>query len=80
VPALAQRLLDAGIADQAKLDAADAQAREMAVAADAFAQASPQPDPDTLFDYDYATPVNGDLHHLPGQPLFPLALGQGGAL
>jgi pyruvate dehydrogenase E1 component alpha subunit len=78
IPALAQRLLDAGIADQAQLDAADARAKQMAQDADAFAQASPLPDPATLFDYDYATPVNGDLHRLPGQPLFPLALGKGG--
>jgi pyruvate dehydrogenase E1 component alpha subunit len=72
LPALAARLEAAGALSAAEAAEADARARAAVEAAAAFAQASPAPDPATLFDYDYATPVPGDLRRLPGTPLFPL--------
>ncbi|HEV7934621.1 MAG TPA: pyruvate dehydrogenase (acetyl-transferring) E1 component subunit alpha [Actinomadura sp.] len=57
----------------------DAEARakiEAEVAAEiedaaAFADESPYPDVSTLFDYTYATPVAGESHRLPADPVFP---------
>jgi pyruvate dehydrogenase E1 component alpha subunit len=39
----------------------------------AFADESPHPDVSTLFDYTYATPVAGESHRLPADPVFPVS-------
>ncbi|WP_081512131.1 pyruvate dehydrogenase (acetyl-transferring) E1 component subunit alpha [Nocardia donostiensis] len=44
--------------------------RAEVAAAVEFADASPHPEPSSLFDYTYATPVEGDSRRLPADPLF----------
>jgi pyruvate dehydrogenase E1 component alpha subunit len=69
VPDFRQRLLEAGILDEAQASAIEADVDEQVAAAVAFADASPNPTPDQLFDYAYATPVANAPSALPGDPL-----------
>ncbi|MEU1432087.1 pyruvate dehydrogenase (acetyl-transferring) E1 component subunit alpha [Nocardia sp. NPDC005746] len=64
------RLLEAGVLSEESAAAIEADVKERVRAAVDFADQSPHPDPATLFDYNYATPVAGDSHRLPGDPLF----------
>jgi pyruvate dehydrogenase E1 component alpha subunit len=66
----AQELVQAGVCDQATLDALDEAVLARIDEIAAFAEASPHPDVATLFDYTYATPVPNDSRRLPGQTLF----------
>lgn len=63
-------LVAAGIIDDDGADALERSADEEVDAAVAFAESSPHPDPSSLFDHTYATPVRGDSHRLPADPLF----------
>jgi pyruvate dehydrogenase E1 component alpha subunit len=69
VPAFRQRLLDAGILDEAAAAQIEAEVDEEVAAAVAFADASPDPTPDQLFENAYATAVANAPHTLPGQPV-----------
>jgi pyruvate dehydrogenase E1 component alpha subunit len=71
VHTFAERLKKQGLLDDAAIKRIDDAAMDVVAKAAAFAEASPFPDVDTLFDYTYATPVNGDSRRLPGEPLFP---------
>ncbi|GAB2511804.1 pyruvate dehydrogenase (acetyl-transferring) E1 component subunit alpha [Nocardia heshunensis] len=64
------RLLEAGVLSEDSAAAIEADVKARVVEAVDFADQSPHPDPATLFDYNYATPVAGDSHRLPGDPLF----------
>ncbi|MGW4355327.1 pyruvate dehydrogenase (acetyl-transferring) E1 component subunit alpha [Nocardia sp. NPDC004582] len=64
------RLLEAGVLSEESAAAIEAEVKERVRVAVDFADQSPHPDPATLFDYNYATPVAGDSHRLPGDPLF----------
>lgn len=63
-------LLSSGALDERSAEELERSAQAEADAAVAFADASPHPDPATLFDYTYASPVAGELHRLPADPLF----------
>lgn len=65
------RLITAGVADDAALDAVAAAVRDEADAAVAFADGSPHPDPSTLFDHTYATPLPTETRRLPADALHP---------
>lgn len=69
VPAFRQRLIGAGILDEAAAHALDDDAEARVDAAVNFADTSPDPGVDQLFDYVYATPVPHAPHQLPGDPL-----------
>ncbi len=68
VPALRQRLLSAGLLDEAQAQRIEAEADKKVAAAVAFADSSPDPTPGQLFDYAYASPVANAAHGLPGDP------------
>jgi len=63
-------LLSSGALDERSAEELERSAQAEADAAVAFADASPHPDPATLFDYTYASPVAGERHRLPADPLF----------
>lgn len=69
VPAFRQRLIEAGILDEAHARAVDEQAETQVDAAVAFADSSPDPEPGQLFAYAYATPVANAPQQLPGDPV-----------
>jgi pyruvate dehydrogenase E1 component alpha subunit len=67
VAAFAERLMDAGLLDQAQLRSLDEEVEAEIEDAVQFADASPEPDPDRLFEYSYATPVANQPSALPGE-------------
>ncbi|MCL5048898.1 MAG: pyruvate dehydrogenase (acetyl-transferring) E1 component subunit alpha [Firmicutes bacterium] len=70
IPKVEQQLLDMGYITKADIDAIAAEAKKRVQDAVTFAEQSPNPDLDKLFSNVYATKINGDLHRLPGEPLF----------
>ena len=54
IPRFRKHLVESGLADQAELEAIDAETKQEMVDAIAFARSSPQPDPVTAMDYVYA--------------------------
>ncbi|MFF2083264.1 pyruvate dehydrogenase (acetyl-transferring) E1 component subunit alpha [Nocardia sp. NPDC058176] len=64
------RLREAGVLTDHALATIERDVTAGVAAAVEFAESSPHPDPATLFDYNYATPVPGDSHRLPADPLF----------
>ncbi|HET8795258.1 MAG TPA: pyruvate dehydrogenase (acetyl-transferring) E1 component subunit alpha [Arthrobacter sp.] len=69
LPAMRNRLLQAGAFDEDQAMKIEADADEQVAAAVAFADSSPDPSPDELFDYAYATDVPNAPHTLPGDPV-----------
>ncbi|NEA29668.1 pyruvate dehydrogenase (acetyl-transferring) E1 component subunit alpha [Actinomadura bangladeshensis] len=67
---MALDLEDAGILSHEDRDRLDAEVTAEVDEAAKFADESPEPDISTLFDYTYATPVPGDLHRFPADPVF----------
>ncbi|TDD78965.1 pyruvate dehydrogenase (acetyl-transferring) E1 component subunit alpha [Actinomadura rubrisoli] len=67
---MALELQEAGILSHDDRDRLDAEVTAEVDAAAAFADASPAPEVSTLFDYTYATPVPGESHRLPADPVF----------
>ncbi|WP_084215820.1 pyruvate dehydrogenase (acetyl-transferring) E1 component subunit alpha [Pseudonocardia spinosispora] len=63
-------LIEAHIADDSELAALESEAHVEVDAAVEFADTSPHPEVSTLFDYTYATPVAGQTHRLPADPVF----------
>jgi len=63
-------LLAAGVADEERLTALEAQAKAQADEAVTFAAQSPHPDVSTLFDHTYATPVANESRRLPADALY----------
>ncbi|AHH19896.1 pyruvate dehydrogenase E1 component subunit alpha [Nocardia nova SH22a] len=63
-------LLEIGALTEDSAAALDTDVTADVIAAVEFADASPHPEPSSLFDYNYATPVPGDSHRLPADPLF----------
>ncbi|MFB4308847.1 pyruvate dehydrogenase (acetyl-transferring) E1 component subunit alpha [Actinomadura sp. GTD37] len=63
-------LEEAGVLSHEERDRLDAEVTAEVDAAAAFADESPAPEISTLFDYTYATPVPGDLHRFPADPVF----------
>lgn len=70
LPALRDRLLAAGLLDEATAEAIEAEVAAAVDDAVAFAEESPDPDPGRLFTNVYATPVANAPRALPGDPLF----------
>ncbi|WP_225731528.1 MULTISPECIES: pyruvate dehydrogenase (acetyl-transferring) E1 component subunit alpha [unclassified Nocardia] len=64
------KLLDAGVLTAESAADIEREVAESVAAAVEFADSSPHPEPSSLFDYNYATPVPGDSHRLPADPLF----------
>ncbi|MEV5833600.1 pyruvate dehydrogenase (acetyl-transferring) E1 component subunit alpha [Nocardia sp. NPDC052112] len=63
-------LFEAGVlTEDSAADIEENVTAEVAAAVE-FADASPHPEPSSLFDFTYATPVAGDSHRLPADPLF----------
>lgn len=71
VPAFRDRLIQAGILDEAAARAIDDQAEAQVDAAVEFADSSPDPELGQLFAYVYATPVPNAPQRLPGEPVVP---------
>ncbi|WP_433462823.1 pyruvate dehydrogenase (acetyl-transferring) E1 component subunit alpha [Spirillospora sp. CA-128828] len=67
---MALDLEEAGILSHDDRDRLDAEIKAEVDAAAAFADESPAPEVSTLFDYTYATPVQGELRRLPADPVF----------
>jgi pyruvate dehydrogenase E1 component alpha subunit len=67
---MALDLEEAGILSHEDRDRLDAEVTAEVDEAAKFADESPEPDVSTLFDYTYATPVPGDLHRFPADPVF----------
>ncbi|MEU8340749.1 pyruvate dehydrogenase E1 component alpha subunit [Actinomadura meyerae] len=67
---MALELEEAGILSHEDRDRLDAEVTAEVDEAAAFADESPAPEISTLFDYTYATPVPGDLHRFPADPVF----------
>lgn len=63
-------LLEAGVLTEDSAAEIEASVTAEVAAAVEFADASPHPEQSSLFDYNYATPVAGDSHRLPADPLF----------
>ena len=67
---MALDLEEAGILSHEDRDRLDGEVTAEVDEAAKFADESPEPDVSTLFDYTYATPVPGDLHRFPADPVF----------
>jgi pyruvate dehydrogenase E1 component alpha subunit len=67
---MALELEEAGVLSHEDRDKLDAEVTAEVEDAAAFADQSPHPDVSTLFDYTYATPVEGELRRLPADPVF----------
>ena len=67
---MALDLEDAGLLSHEERDRLDAEVTAEVDEAAKFADESPAPEISTLFDYTYATPVAGDLHRFPADPVF----------
>ncbi|GAA2586594.1 pyruvate dehydrogenase (acetyl-transferring) E1 component subunit alpha [Actinomadura fulvescens] len=67
---MALELEEAGLLGHEERDRLDVEVTAEVEDAAAFADQSPHPDVSTLFDYTYATPVEGELRRLPADPVF----------
>ncbi|MFG2002881.1 pyruvate dehydrogenase (acetyl-transferring) E1 component subunit alpha [Spirillospora sp. NPDC048911] len=67
---MALELEEAGVLSLEEREKIDAEVTAEVEDAAAFADQSPHPDVSTLFDYTYATPVEGELRRLPADPVF----------
>ncbi|MFA1545608.1 pyruvate dehydrogenase (acetyl-transferring) E1 component subunit alpha [Actinomadura chokoriensis] len=67
---MALDLEEAGVLSREERDRIDAEVTAEIDEAAAFADESPAPEISTLFDYTYATPVEGELRRFPADPVF----------
>ncbi len=78
LPAFRQRLIEAGVLDDAAATAIEEETDQEVTDAVAFADKSPDPQVKDLFEHAYATAVPNMSTRLPGDPVFPEGATQGG--